>query len=83
MRALLVVVATCAAALAAGDPRLNVSVSATAPDVHLGSKLRRHTATGATRIVTTALPRRLGRDGVELAGMSASSTSRARRVRAA
>lgn len=82
MRALLAVIATCAAALAADAPRLNVSVFATAPDVHLGSKMRR-LATGATLIVTTALLRRLGRDGAELAGMNVSATWRARRVRAA
>jgi hypothetical protein len=54
-----------------------------ASDVHFGSKMRRHLATGATPIVTTALLRRLGRDGMELAGMNVSATSRARWARAA
>ncbi len=46
-----------------------------AGDAHLVSKIRRHLATGATLILTPALLRRLGRDGVELAGVSVSATA--------
>ena len=44
-------------------------------DAHLVVKMRRHLAAGATLILTPALLRRLGRDGVALAGVNVSQTA--------